>query len=65
MTSPTSISEVSKRYQQKQEDVEAWFHATEWSTNNEITDKLLENVLHTLKVAGIIEKKPELSFFRA
>ncbi len=65
MTSPSSISEVSKRYRQKPEDVEAWFHATEWSTNNEISDKLLENVLHTLKVAGIIKEKPELSFFRS
>jgi len=65
MTSPTAIKEVSERYHQKIEDVEAWFHATEWSTNDDISDKLLENVLHTLKVAEIIEYKPALSSFRA
>lgn len=65
MTSPTSIQEVSDRYNQKLEDVEDWFHATEWSTNEEISDKVLENVLHTLKYAGIIDKKPQLDFFRA
>ena len=65
MTSPTAIQEVSDRYSQKLEDVENWFHATEWSTDNEVSDKLLENVLHRLKVAGIIDKKPELEFFRA
>lgn len=65
MTSPNAIQEVSKRYTQKIEDVEDWFHATEWSTNNEISDKVLENVLHTLKYAGIIDEKLELDFFRA
>ena len=63
MTSPTSIQEVSVRYNQKLEDVEAWFHATEWSINSQISDKLLENVLHTLYFAGIIEEKPELGLF--
>ncbi len=65
MTSPTAMKEVSERYNQKMEDVENWFHATEWSINSDISDKLLENVLHRLIVAGIIDKKPELDFFRA
>ena len=64
MTSPTSIQEVSERYNQKLEDVESWFHATEWSINNQISDKLLENVLHTLHFAGIIEEKPGLKLFK-
>ncbi len=65
MTSPTSIQEVSDRYNLKPEDVENWFHATEWSVNNDISDKLLENVLHTLHFAGIIDNKPKLEFFKA
>lgn len=64
MLSPTSVQEVSDRYNQKLEDVEAWFHATEWSVNNEISDKLLENVLHTLNFAGIIDSKPSLDYFK-
>ncbi|MDA9066395.1 substrate-binding domain-containing protein [Flavobacteriales bacterium] len=65
MLSPTSVQEVSDRYNQKLEDVESWFHATEWSVNNDISDKLLKNVLHTLHYAGIIDEKPELGFFKA
>ena len=65
MLSPTSVQEVSDRYNQKLEDVESWFHATEWSVNNDISDKLLKNVLHTLHYAGIIDEKPELAFFKA
>jgi sulfonate transport system substrate-binding protein len=65
MLSPTSVQEVSERYDQKLEDVESWFHATEWSVNEKISDKLLENVLHTLNFAGIIDKKPDLRFFKA
>jgi hypothetical protein len=65
MTSPTSIQEVSERFNQEIEDVEQWFHATEWSVNNLISDKLLKNVLHTLHFAGIIDKKPELELFRS
>ena len=60
MTSLTAISEVSKRYNQKLEDVENWFHATEWSTDSEVSEKMLHNVLHTLRYSGIIEGKPSL-----
>ena len=65
MTSPSSLQEVSERYNQKLEDVEAWFHATEWSVNNQISDKLLKNVLHTLNFSGIIDRKPDLDLFRS
>lgn len=60
MSSLTAISEVSKRYNQKLEDVENWFYATEWSTNSEVSEKMLHNVLHTLHFSGIIEGKPSL-----
>lgn len=57
MTSLNSIEEVSKRYNQKFEDVEQWFHSTEWSTNNYISEKMLKNVVYTLNYAGIINEK--------
>jgi hypothetical protein len=57
MTSINSIEEVSKRYNQKYEDVEQWFHSTEWSTDNYISEKMLKNVIYTLTYAGIIDKK--------
>lgn len=57
MGSLNSIEEVSKRYNQKFEDVEQWFHCTEWSTNSHISEKMLKNVVYTLNYAGIIDKK--------
>ena len=60
MSSPTAIEEVSKRFNQKIEDVEQWFYATEWSLDDEISHKMLMNVVHTLHFAGIIDKKVEV-----
>lgn len=63
MHSPTTILDVSKRYNQNYEDVENWFYSTEWATNELISDKLIENVNYTLKKAGIISnylKRAEL-----
>ena len=60
MCSFTAIAEVSKRYNQKLEDVENWFHATEWSVNSDVSEKMLKNVLHTLHFSEIIDKKPSL-----
>lgn len=57
MTSPNAIEEVSKRYNQKLEDVEQWFYSTEWSLNDDISHKMLMNVVHTLNYSGIIDKK--------
>lgn len=57
MTSLNSIEEVSKKYNQKFDDVEQWFHSTEWSTNNYVSDKMIKNVVYTLNYAGIIDKK--------
>ncbi|MCB9257608.1 MAG: ABC transporter substrate-binding protein [Chitinophagales bacterium] len=55
MASIDGIEQVSTRYEQKLEDVRNWFHSTEWSTNDEISLKMLENVLYTLKQGGVIE----------
>jgi len=57
MHSTTAILEVSKRYNQKLEDVEQWFYSTEWSTTDEVSSKMLMNVVHTLTYANIIDKK--------
>ena len=57
MHSTTAISDVSERYNQKLEDVEQWFYSTEWCTNDDISKKMLMNVVHTLNYANIIDKK--------
>lgn len=57
MTAVDSIDQVSERYQQQFEDVTNWFHSTEWTTNDEISPKMLENVIYTLKKSKIIQEK--------
>ncbi len=57
MTAVDSIDEVSKRYEQKLEDVENWFHSTEWSTNDDVSHKMLQSVIYTLKQSNIIDEK--------
>lgn len=55
MSSIDAIEQVSIRYEQNIEDVRNWFHSTEWSTNDEISEKMLENVLYTLQKSGVIQ----------
>ncbi len=55
MTAIGSIDQVSERYKQELDDVQNWFYSTEWSTNDEISLKSLENVIYTLKRSGIIK----------
>lgn len=59
MTSIDAIEQVSERYEQQLEDVRNWFHSTEWSTNDEISFKMLENVIYTLNKSKIIKHKVE------
>ncbi len=56
MRSPFSISEVTHRFELKSEDVEEWFHKTEWNTSNEFSSKIIDNVQFSLKNAGIIDE---------
>ena len=58
--SPFSIDEVAQRYKLDVEDVETWFHLTEWNTGQVIRPKMIENVLYSLKSAGIINKTTEV-----
>jgi len=56
MQDEAAITMVSQRYKQKPEDVERWFHATEWAIHGWISDKMLKSVIYNLKLAGILEK---------
>jgi len=67
MKDADAIELVSKRYEQKIEDVERWYHSTEWAIHGWISDKMLDNVLYNLKLAGIVDKTvkmPELIWKR-
>ena len=66
MTAVDSIGQVSERYHQQIEDVTNWFHSTEWTSNDEISPKMLENVIYTLKKSKIIQEKiaPEKLCFK-
>lgn len=67
MQSDDNISLVSKRYEQKFEDVERWYHATEWAIHGWVSDKMLQSVVHNLQVAGIVKQSaiiPELVWRR-
>ncbi len=61
MNSTNAVELVSKRYDQKLEDVEQWFYSTEWAINDHVSTKMLRNVMFMLKQAGIIEKEVPLS----
>ncbi len=67
MSNDTSEHLVSQRYNLLQEDVEKWFHSTEWALHGWINDKMIKNVVYHLKLAGIIDKNksvPELIWKR-
>ena len=54
--STDSIQRVSERYEQKIEDVERWYHSTEWAIHGWISDKMIDSVIYNLKLAGILDK---------
>ncbi len=60
MQDAQAISLVSKRYEQKIEDVERWFHATEWAIHGWISDKMLKSVIYNLTLANIIPEGSEV-----
>ena len=61
MNSTNAVELVSKRYDQKLEDVEQWFYSTEWAINDHVSTKMLRNVQFMLKQANIIEKEVPLN----
>lgn len=67
MQTEESINLVSKRYNQEPADVTKWFHKTEWAIHGWVSDVMLNNVVHNLKEASIIDKDaviPELVWKR-
>lgn len=60
MRQEDAVSLVSERYHQKKEDVERWFHSTEWAIHGWISDKMLQSVIYNLKLAGIIDKTEQI-----
>lgn len=60
MQDDSVIQEVSKRYNQQIEDVERWYHGTEWAIHGWVSDKMLKSVVYNLKKAGIIENDQEI-----
>ena len=67
MQDEQAISMVSKRYGIRMEDVERWYHSTEWAIHGWVSDKMIKSVIFNLRKAGIIgkdEKIPELIWKR-
>jgi len=60
MWNDEAIKMVSERYEQKMEDVERWYHATEWAIHGWVSDKMLKSVVYNLKTAGIIDADQEI-----
>lgn len=56
MQSLNAIEEVATRYKLEFDDVENWFHSTEWSTRKGVSKKIINNVLYTIRKSGIIPK---------
>ncbi|MEO9485179.1 MAG: ABC transporter substrate-binding protein [Ekhidna sp.] len=47
---------VAERYNLNEKDAERWYHATEWSVNGWVSNKMLEGVLYSLKEAKIVDQ---------
>ncbi|MFQ3214424.1 MAG: sulfonate transport system substrate-binding protein [Marivirga sp.] len=54
MEKENAIDLVSQRYGIDAKDAAKWYHATEWATDGWVSNKMLKNVVYTLKEAGII-----------
>ena len=57
------IPMIAERYQQRIEDIERWYHNTEWAANSWVSDKMLKSVVFHLKAANIIDKDEPIPEF--
>lgn len=58
MYAPSALEIIGQRHPNiDPEQLERWFHTTEWATNDVISPKMLDNVVNTLFTAGIVEQK--------
>ena len=67
MQDENAIKMVSDRYQQKMNDVERWYHSTEWAIHGWVSDKMVKSIVYHLKLAGIVGEEqaiPELIWKR-
>lgn len=67
MEDETVIPITSNRYEQKLEDIERWYHSTEWASDSWVSDKMITSVIFHLKAANIIAEHqpiPELIWKR-
>ena len=57
MTSDNSIDMLIENYELTPEDAHSWFYSTEWNTDFNVSEKMLENVMNTLLQINIIKNK--------
>lgn len=55
MKADNSIDMVIENFEIKPEDAHSWFYSTEWNTDFQISEKMLENVMYSLKKIGNIK----------
>ena len=51
---------VAERFNLDQKDAERWYHATEWSVNGWVSNKMLEGVHYSLKEAQIVSEESSI-----
>ncbi|MGB0423548.1 MAG: ABC transporter substrate-binding protein, partial [Flavobacteriales bacterium] len=59
MNSLDAVEQVSKRYNLELADAEQWFFCTEWSTQDSVSQKMIQNVVYTLNQTGILGFQPK------
>ena len=56
MKADNSIDMVIENFEIKPEDAHSWFYSTEWNTDFQVSEKMLENVMYSLKKIGNINE---------
>ncbi len=57
MKADNSIDMVLENFNILPEDAHAWFYSTEWNTDFQVSEKMLENVMFSLKKIGTIQEE--------
>lgn len=61
MQANNALEMFETRYNMLPIDAHDWFYMTEWAISNEVSAKMLENVMQILKECGVIERKVGVS----
>lgn len=59
MKADNSIDMVIENFEIKPEDAHSWFYSTEWNTDFQVSEKMLENVMFSLKKINNIKQEVE------